>query len=188
MREANQKAVGVAPMTVEEYIRFEWTAECRHEYINGQLFKMPGEKRTNNRIALDISIYLVQQLRPKGYEIYSHDMKVSNRDRNKYFYPDVFATREPQTDANQYIQYEPELIVEVISPTSRITDTVDKYIDYSGIPSLKYYLLVEPEITYVTLYAKNSEGKWEATLYSSLNDMVPMSLLDLSLPLSEIYR
>lgn len=47
-------------MTVEEYIRYEWTAECRHEYIKGQLFEMPGEKRTNNRIALDISIYLVQ--------------------------------------------------------------------------------------------------------------------------------
>lgn len=174
-------------MTVEEYVQFEWTADGRHEYINGQLFEMPGEKRTNNRIALNISVYLVQQLRTKGYEIYSHDMKVSNRDRNKYFYPDVFVTNEPQTRENEYIQYAPELIVEVISPSSRITDTVDKYIDYTAIPSLNYYLVVEPEITYVTLYAKNAEGKWEATLFASVNDVVPMPLLELSLSLREVY-
>lgn len=99
-------------------------------------------------------MFLINQLEPKGYDIYSHDMKVSNRDRDKYSYPDVFATKEPKSEANEYIQYEPELIVEVISPLSRITDTVDKYIDYSVIPSLKYYLIVEPELTYVTLYAK----------------------------------
>ncbi len=188
MREANQQAVVSTPMTVEEYIQFELKAECRHEYINGQLFEMPGEKRTNNRIAGKIYIFLTAQLEAKGYEIYNYDMKVSNRDRNKYSYPDVFATKEPQTEANEYIQYEPELIVEVISPSSRITDTIDKYIDYTVIPSLKYYLVVEPDITYVTLYAKGAEDKWEATLFVSLNDSIPLPLLQFSLPLSEVYK
>lgn len=127
------------------------------------------------------------QLGQKGYHVYSHDMKVSNRDRNKYFYPDVFVIKEPQTEANEYIQYEPELIAEVISPSSRITDTVDKYIDYSTIPSLKYYL-VEPEATYIRLYAKNESGKWEAPIYSSLNGAIALPLLGLSLPLSEVYK
>ncbi|HVF97144.1 MAG TPA: Uma2 family endonuclease [Flavisolibacter sp.] len=77
---------------------------------------------------------------------------------HQIFLPNVFVTKEPQTAANEYIQYEPEPIVEVISPLSRITDTVDKYIDYSAIPSLKYYLVVEPEVTYVTLYARNEGG------------------------------
>lgn len=31
-------------MTVEEYLQYELTADDRHEYLNGQLFKMPGEK------------------------------------------------------------------------------------------------------------------------------------------------
>jgi Uma2 family endonuclease len=188
MREANQQAAVSIPMTVEEYIQYELKAACRHEYINGQLFEMPGEKRTNNRVALNISIHFVQQLRPKGYEIFNYEMKVANQARNKFFYPDVFVTKEPQTEANEYIQYEPELIVEVISPSSRITDTVDKYIEYSAIPSLKYYLIVEPEVNYITLYAKNEAGRWEATLYASLNDVIPLPLLDISLPLQEVYK
>jgi len=30
--------------SVEEYIQFEWKSEQRHEFINGKLFEMPGEK------------------------------------------------------------------------------------------------------------------------------------------------
>ncbi len=40
MGEATQQAT----MTVEEYIESEWKSEVRHEYINGQLFEIPGEK------------------------------------------------------------------------------------------------------------------------------------------------
>lgn len=185
MREANQKAVA-APMTVEEYIQFELTAECRHEYINGQLFEMPGEKDINNEIAGAIYAYLL--MNAKGYRSYMNDVKVAIPGGAKYYYPDVFITKEAKTEKNRYIKYEPELIVEVISPSSRITDTVDKYIDYSTIPSLKYYLIVEPEVVYVILYEKNEEGKWSATLYSSLNDVIPLPLLDLSLSLSDIYK
>ncbi len=186
MREANQPA-DVAPMTVEEYIQSELKAECRHEYINGQLFEMPVEKDINNEVAGLIYAFLFR-LKSQGFQIYNHDVKVAIPGGSKYYYPDVFVTKEAKTEKNRYIKYEPELIVEVISTTSRTTDTVDKYIDYKIIPSLKYYLVVEPEITYITLHAKNKEGKWEATLYSSLNDVIPLPLLETSLPLTEVYR
>lgn len=175
------------PLTVEEYIQRELQSERRHEYINGQLIEMPGEKAINNKIALNISLYLLLRLRPKGYEVYINDVKVSGHDKAKYFYPDVFVTKEPDNETNQYIKYEPELIVEVISPSSHITDTVDKYIAYTQIPSLKYYLIVEPETVYVSLYSKNAEGKWEVMTYVRGNDTVPLPLLELQLPLAEVY-
>lgn len=175
------------PLTVEEYIQLELQSERRHEYINGQLIEMPGEKAINNKIALSISIYLALRLRPKGYEIYINDIKVASHDKAKYFYPDVFITKECDTETNQYIKYEPELIVEVISPSSHITDTVDKYIAYTQIPSLKYYLIVEPETVYASLYSKNTGGKWEVMTFVRRTDAVPMPLLDLQLPLAEVY-
>lgn len=187
MREANQQAAVSAPITVEEYIQVELKAECRHEFINGQLFEMPGEKDINNEIAFEIGV-LLRQLKSRGFTVYNHDVKVAVPGGQKYYYPDVFVTREEKTEKNQYIKYEPELIVEVISPSSRITDSVDKYIDYSAIPSLKYYLVVEPELTYITLYAKNEAGKWEATLYSKETDVILLPLLDLTLPLAEVYK
>jgi hypothetical protein len=58
-------------------------------------------------------------------------MKVSNPERNKFFYSDVFATKEPHTKESEYIQHAPELTAQVVSPPIRIADSVDKYIAYS---------------------------------------------------------
>ena len=188
MRNVNQKDTSSAPLTVEEYIQLELQSERRHEFINGQLIEMPGEKAINNKIAGFIYIFLMNHLFTKSYEVFNHDVKVSSHDRDKYFYPDVFATKELSTEENQYIKYEPEIIVEVISPSTHITDTVDKYIAYTSIPSLKYYLIVEPEAVYVTLFSKNVEGKWEAKSYMRNNDVLPMPQLDIALPLTEVYK
>lgn len=175
------------PLTVDEYIQRELHSERRHEYINGQLIEMPREKAVNNKIAGRIYVFLIQQLGLKGYDVFINDVKVASHDRAKYFYPDVFATKEPDTENNQYIKYEPELIVEVISPSSHITDTVDKYIAYTQIPSLKYYLIVQPEISYVSLYSKNEESKWEVTSCVRNTDVIPLPQLDLLLSLEEVY-
>ena len=48
MGKANQKGTSSAPLTVEEYIQLELQSERRHEFINGQLIEMPGEKDINN--------------------------------------------------------------------------------------------------------------------------------------------
>lgn len=175
------------PLTVEEYIQMELQSERRHEYVNGQLIEMPGERSINNKVAGRIYAFLLQKLTTKGYDTYINDVKVSSHDRAKYFYPDVFATKEPDNAATQYIKYEPELIVEVVSPTSHITDTVDKYIAYTQIPSLKYYLIVEPETVYAMLYFKNAEGEWEVTKFVRINETISMPLLELEMPLSDVY-
>ena len=100
----------------------------------------------------------------------------------------MFITKEPKADANRYIKYEPELIVEVLSPSTFRTNTIDKYIAYTTIPSLLYYIVIEPETTYVIVRAKNEGGEWETATYVRKTDMVPLPLLDISLPLNEVYK
>lgn len=180
--------IDTAILSVEEYIRLELQSERRHEYINGQLIEMPGEKDINNEIAGLIYIFLINHLTQHGFKIYMNDVKVGIPDKTKYFYPDVFATREPRSEHNQYIKYEPEIIAEVISPSTHITDTVDKYMAYTTIPSLKYYLIVQPETVYVTCFSKSTEGKWEAMSYIRREDIIHLPALDISLPLQEVYK
>jgi Uma2 family endonuclease len=75
----------------------------------------------------------MNHLYPRGYKVFNHDVKVVSHDRSKYCYPDIFVTKEPAAENNQYIKYEPEVIVEVISSSAYITDTVvDKYIAYTA--------------------------------------------------------
>ena len=154
-------------MTVEEYIQFESTSELRHEYINGQLFEMPGEQVINSVITNLLTAYFATFLTEKEYRICSNVVKVAIPGGGRYYYPDWFITKELLAENNRYIQYEPELIIEVISKTSRIHDTVNKYLDYIKIPSLKYYLIIDPDRTFITVYLKDKNGQWEAEAYSN---------------------
>jgi hypothetical protein len=45
VREVKQQST---PLLIEAYIRMELRSERRHEYVNGQLMEMPGEKTINN--------------------------------------------------------------------------------------------------------------------------------------------
>ncbi len=173
-------------LTVEEYIQHELKAERRSEYINGQLFEMPGEKDINNELALQIFLLLTGQLKPKGYFLYVNDIKVAIPGERKFFYPDVFITKEPKTEKNQYIKYAPELMVEIVSPGSHSHDYIDKYIEYTKIPSLQYYLIVEPETILITMYARTAEG-WEVQKFTKLTDVISLPALEASLPLKDVY-
>lgn len=173
--------------SVEEYIQFELRLERRHESINGQLFEILGEKDINNELAGMIYLFFLSNLKKRGYYIYNHDVKVAIPNENKYYYPDVFATAELKTEQNQYIKYQPEIIVEVLSKTTHIADTVDKYIDYTKISSLKYYITIEPETIYATLYSKDEADKWQADVFTNEGSVISMPLLNLQMGLKEIY-
>ena len=179
---------GEKTMSVEEYIQFELTSERRHEYINGQLFEMPGEQVINSVITNLLTAYLATLLNEKGYRICSNVVKIAIPGESRYYYPDWFITKESLGESNRYIQYEPEMIVEVISKTSRIHDTVNKYIDYTKIPSLKYYLIIDPDRTHITVNSKDDKGEWEAEAYSNREDVIQMPMLQIDLPLNKIYR
>lgn len=173
--------------TVEEYIQHELKSAVRSEFINGQLYEMAGEKGINNRIALRIAFLLMQFLEERGYEVYAHDMKVKIFGEDKYYYPDVFLTRELTTEANQYIKFEPVLIVEVVSESSQVTDYVDKYIAYTKLPSLQYYIIVEPETTLINSYIRSENSEWITTKYTSLEDTIRLETFDISFQLKQIY-
>ena len=174
--------------SVQEYIQHEWSASFRSEFINGQLFEMPGEQDINNEIAGNLYILFSMMLKTMGYFIYSHDVKLKIFGEYKYYYPDVFVTKEPKDENNQYIKNEPELIVEVVSESSQVNDYVDKFIDYTKIPSLLYYLIVEPETLLLTVYAKSDIGGWQAIKYTKPNDIVHLEKLEVSFTLKQVYQ
>ena len=97
--------------TEEEYLDSELYSDIKHEYINGKLIQMPGEKDLNNEIAMNIAILLRRFLKSIGYSVYMEGVKVKIPNEAKYFYPDVFATKEITGNGKQYIKHQPEIIL-----------------------------------------------------------------------------
>jgi len=171
-------------LSEEEYINFELHSEIRHEFVNGKLVDIPGESLLHNHIASNTLVALKIAVHDKGYNVFIEDTKVKLPDEVKYYYPDLFITKEKITNA--FIVHQPELIVEVLSESTRKYDTVDKFINYQKFPSLQYYILVEPETTLVQLFYREGED-WEMRSFTKISDTLQLDALNISLSLKEIY-
>ncbi len=174
--------------TIPEYFLLEESGEIRHEFINGNLIEMSGASREHHKICNKLLKLLDNLLSDKGYEVYIENMKVKIQNENQYYYPDIFVTKEAETEENKYVQFEPELIVEVLSATTRTKDMVDKFIQYRKIKTLNYYIVVEPEKYLVLCNFKEENGEWNMFSYTNPEEVIPLSNLGVSLSLTDIYR
>ena len=174
--------------TVQEYFSLEEAGELRHEFINGNLIEMSGASREHHKICKNFLRILETLLTDMGFEVYMENMKVKIQGENQYYYPDIFITREPETENNKYVQYEPELIVEVLSEFTRSRDMADKFIQYRKINTLKYYLVAEPEKCLVLCHNKDENKEWDMISYTKIDEIIPLPTLNINLPLAEIYK
>jgi Uma2 family endonuclease len=107
---------------------------------------------------------------------------------NKYYDADIFVTKEEKSENNRYIKYQPEIIVEVVSESTQVTDYVDKYIDYTKIPSLQYYIIVEPETVLITVYERTATNEWSTRKYTQVKDIVLLEKMNISFFLQDVYK
>jgi len=166
----------------------EEAGELRHEFINGNLIEMSGASRKHHKICKNLLRILENLLIEKGYEVFIENMKVKIENENQYYYPDVFITKESETNENEYVQFQPELIAEVLSESTRAKDLVDKFIQYRKIKTLDYYLLVEPEKYLVLCNFKNDQGEWDMISYTNADETIRLPKLNISISMKDIYK
>jgi len=178
------------PMSVEEYIEFEERSEIRHEFIDNQLIPMPGTTRIHNSICINLSILLRFLLKKGAFDIFQENVKVQIAPGKDYTYPDIVVTNDPidLTGDDAYFIKHPCVIVEVISKTSRIEDSADKFIRYKNIESLQNYILVDSEKAWVEVRYKTKAGEWEADTYLMSDQKFPVPALGVELRLEDVYE
>lgn len=168
----------------EDYFLFEEKCELRNELVNGNLLTMSGVPFEHNDITLGIYSLLKRLLKGSDYKISVEAVKVKNPAGN-FFYPDVMVCHP---NPKKYFSEQPILLVEVLSESTRTYDLTDKFIQYKQIPTLYYYLCVEPEQQVVIFYFKDADGEWLTETYSKDADVVNLPQLNTSFTLSAIYK
>lgn len=176
--------------SLEEYIKLDETGMLRHEFYKGKLFAMPGETLLHNEICIRLLMLLTALLQSKGWKTYIESVKVKIADEDIYLYPDI-AVMNPAEEENKpdksYIIHHPYLIAEVLSDSTRKYDFTDKFIQYQKIPSLRYYLLVEPEKHVVFFYEKEENGEWSAKTFTEMDEVISLPFFQTQLTLADIY-
>jgi Uma2 family endonuclease len=175
--------------TATEYLSMERAASEKHEFAFGEIFAMTGASARHVEIAGNIAGELRNQLRQRPCRVYSMDLRICVDTEHRYTYPDVVAIcSQPKfLDDTLDTLLNPELIVEVLSESTRNYDRGDKFQQYRGISSFREYLLVDQAKVHVERYSKQNDGTWSLWETDAIDDVVQLESVGVRIAVSEIY-
>lgn len=175
--------------TVTDYLSMERNSSDKHEFVFGEIHPTAGVTARHVEIVGNIAGELSNQLRQRPCRVYSTDLRLAVDASQRYTYPDVVVVcGQPNFLDNQLdTLLNPELIVEVLSESTRNYDRGDKFQQYRAIPSFREYLLVDQAKVHVERHTKQPDGTWSLWETDSLDSVIRLESVAVTLPVSEIY-
>jgi Uma2 family endonuclease len=162
----NAALVKPALMSAPEYLAWEADQPERHDYYHGEVFAMAGGSDAHNTASLNVASALKSHLRGTPCRVFMSDMRLELAHNSHYSYPDVFVTCDPRDASPEasHLKKHPQLVVEVLSPTTSEYDQGRKFEQYRQIASLDEVLFIDPERRSIELYQRTAqERQWLMT-------------------------
>ena len=175
-------------LSVEDYLSGELSADVKHEYVGGRIYAMAGGRNVHHRVSGNFFAAMHRRLRDTACEPFNSDTKVRILlpRQTRFYYPDGMVVCDTNGPQETY-QDRPVVLAEVLSDSTRRIDEGEKLEAYLRIPTLRVYLLVEPDRPYVTAYRRGGRG-FEPEVYEAVDAVVTLPEIRIELPLAELYE
>ena len=175
-------------LSPEEYLTWERKQSFKNEYHNGQIVAMSGASRAHNRITVDITIQLGNQLMEGECEVFASEMRVRTSPTGSYFYPDVIVVcDEPRFEDDTFdTLLNPIVVIEVLSSSTAAYDRGEKFESYKQLASLQEYILISQDRVRVESYRRQGT-RWLHNTFQHLEDVLPLASIECEVPLRAIY-
>nr|WP_294524524.1 Uma2 family endonuclease [uncultured Rhodopila sp.] len=170
------------PWTTETFLAWEDRQEGRFEFDGRDVIPMTGGSIAHQRIAGNLWAALIRLL-ADGPLIAMLEMRLRAGARVRY--PDVTVCAGPLDQTTRTLT-DAVAIFEVLSDDTATTDRVDKLIDYSALPSLRLYVLLEQTAVAATVFQREPGAPWIAA--AQTKGALDLPALGISLPLAELYQ
>ena len=149
--------------TYEDYLTFPDDGR-RHELIDGEHFVTPAPIRPHQRLAVRLTFALESWLRqhPVGeLNVAPMDVILSDID---VVQPDLlFVSNERSQILGKWIHGAPDLVIEILSPSTRRVDEIRKRRLYERV-GVREYWIVDGEIEAVKVYRRHDDGSFPRVL------------------------
>lgn len=175
--------------SAEDYLAWEAGQECRHEYLDGQVFAMCGASDAHQTVAGNVFVQLRSHLHGTPCRAFLSGMKLRVEACNAFFYPDVFVSCSPrdQTAESAYFKSEPLLVVEVLSESTAAYDRGGKFARYRRLDSLREYVLIDPAAFSVDVFRRDADGHWVLHPFEGGAD-VELASIGLNVPMAVLFE
>jgi Uma2 family endonuclease len=172
-----------------EYLEIERRAECKNEFLDGEMFAMSGGTSSHSLIAANLIFALRTQLKGCPCRVYTSDMRVKVQASGLYTYPDVsVACGQYQFDDEQEdTLLNPTVILEILSDSREAYDRGKKFELYRRLPSLREYLLVSQHKPLVEQYIRQDSGQWLLREVAGLESKLSLPSVGIIIALADAF-
>lgn len=183
-------AYGKQKFTVEEYLELENASEEKHEYYQGEIFDMAGGKQEHNLVTMNLYRELGNKLRGKPCRPNNSETRIHIKTNGLFTYPDVsIVCGKPEyLNDDEFNLLNPSVIFEVLSPSTKSYDRGDKFKLYRAIPTLREYILIDPDKINVEAYYINGDNEWALRELNEISESLSIQTVGITLPLTDIYE
>ncbi len=174
-------------LTYEDYVLLPDDGK-RYEIIDGELHVSPAPTPRHQRVSLKLARWLLRTLEDAGLgEVYDAPIDLLLH-ANTVVQPDILFVRTENLSivGEKNLQGPPDLVVEILSPSSRRRDRLVKFEAYArlGVPS---YWIVDPEEQTIEVYEKESGSYRLDCRATPPGTLKPGRFPELALPLKELF-
>jgi len=174
-------------ISVQDYLEGEKISEVKHEYLDGEVYAMAGTSKSHNRIIITLLSKLSDHLRGSGCEPFFVDIKVRVEKMNRFYYPDIVIVCDEDKE-DEYYATKPKVIIEVLSPSTSLTDRREKMFAYKEIESLVEYVLIEQDKMYAEVYRRREDGDLWDWIEFFPDEEIEFASVDFKMPVKDIYE
>ncbi len=174
-------------LTVDEFLRIDFGPEKKAELSNGVIRMMAGGTGQHNRLQRNVLRVLGNALIGSGCSPYGSDMGVRMHDLSLR-YPDVsvFCGRDSEENDKRREFDDPQIVVEVLSPSTRDEDVAVKLPEYKAVASMQTILFIDPDTGAMRLLQRTGPAAWNDAELAA-GSPVPLPQFGLTLEYDEIF-
>ncbi len=183
------------PATWDEYVELAGEVPYNIEFLNGEIISMSQATVLHEQlIGQLITLFNILLDDQPNYRVLSSNVKICVSPGRAEFNADLSVVQGepeyvtlPSGKVSTVRIKNPQIVVEVLSNSTKAYDQSDKLDQYRLIPSLQHIVFVSQEAVFARVYSRTDKpDQWVDTDYRLLTDTLLVS--DMALPMQKIYR
>ena len=181
------------PKTEEHYTYadyIEWDESVRAELFDGDVYMMSPPLRTHQEIVTQLILQIATYLKGKKCKVYTSPFgvrlfpKKDNSD-DTVFLPDIVVVCDPEKLDDRGCNGPPDLVIEIISPSTAKYDRVYKFRKYQNA-GVREYWIVDPETKSVQVCVLDN-GRYVVSVYEETEKIMAHVLKNCEIDLQSVF-
>ena len=168
----------------------EWDEDFRAELFDGEIVMMAPPSSKHQQVSMELSFQIRSFLEGKTCKIFAAPFAVrlfpkKDHSDDTVFEPDIVVVCNPEKLDEKGCNGPPDLVIEIVSPSSAKYDRIYKFRKYQKA-GVREYWVVDPEAKFVEVYILEN-GRYLASGFEEPEKAPVFVLEDLEIDLQAVF-